>query len=119
MPYEKHLRSSVAGKLPTPLQLAEGQIALNFNAADPFLAIKDAAGAVRRLTGISQGTTAPTSPTAGAFWLDQTVAASPVFKVFDGTKWITTSAPANHLVAGNGVTASTAHEIQILDQGVI
>lgn len=119
MTYEKHLRSSVAGKIPTPAQLNEGQIALNFNASDPFLTIKDAAGVVRRVTGVSQGTTAPATPTAGVFWLDQTVAASPVFKVFDGLGWVTASAPANHLVAGNGVTANPAHQVQILDQGVI
>ena len=99
MAYHKHLRSSVAGKQPTPAQLEEGQIAVNFNATDPFLTIKDSAGAVRRITGVSQANTAPATPTAGTLWLDTTRPASPTLKIYDGTTW---------LVAGSsGAPAST------------
>ena len=37
----KHIRSAVAGKSPTPEQLDYGVIAVNFNAEEPFLSIKD------------------------------------------------------------------------------
>jgi hypothetical protein len=87
--------------LPTPAQLDEGQIAVNFNAADPFLTIKDSAGAVRRITGVSRSTSAPTTPSAGWLWLDTTRPASPTLKIYDGTNW---------LVAGSsGAPASTTH----------
>jgi hypothetical protein len=66
----------------------EGQIAVNFSATDPFLSTKDSAGAVRRITGVHQGNTAPATLTAGVLWLDTTRATSPVLKIYDGTNWL-------------------------------
>ena len=37
----KNLRSGVKGKLPTPDQIAIGQLSINFNAESPCIAIKD------------------------------------------------------------------------------
>lgn len=88
MTYEKHLRSSVIGKLPTAAQLAEGQIAINFAASDPFLCIKDSAGTVRRLGGTTASATAPTSPKPGDLWVDISTPALPVLNVWSGTTWV-------------------------------
>ena len=88
MTYHKHLRSSVAGKVPTAAQLNEGQIAINFSATDPFLTIKDSAGTIRRIAGISQNTTPPATPSAGTLWLDTTRPTAPTLKVYDGTNWV-------------------------------
>lgn len=43
--------SSVSGKEPTPSQLANGEIALNYHSDGPFLTCKDTSGNVVRLTG--------------------------------------------------------------------
>jgi hypothetical protein len=97
--YHRHLRSSVLSKLPTAAQLDEGQIAVNFNAGDPFLTIKDSAGAIRRIMGVSQSNAAPATPTAGTLWLDVTRPTAPTLKIYDGTKW---------LVAGSNGTPASA-----------
>ena len=41
--------SGVLGKLPLPSHLVLGEIGVNWNAGDPFISIKDGAGAVRLL----------------------------------------------------------------------
>jgi hypothetical protein len=97
----KHLRSSVAGKLPQPADIDVGQIAINFNDGDPFLSIKDSAGAVRRLGGSSVGNTAPGAPTDGALWVDTSVN-PPVLKIYDltNTAWIDASPDATTSIKG-------------------
>ena len=97
----KHLRSSVAGKLPQPADIDVGQIAINFNDGDPFLSIKDSAGAVRRLGGSSVGNTAPGTPTDGALWVDTSVS-PPVLKIYDltNTAWIDASPDATTSIKG-------------------
>lgn len=42
--------SGVLGKEPLPSQLALGEIGVNWNAADPFLSIKDGSGNIRRVS---------------------------------------------------------------------
>ena len=97
----KHLRSSVAGKLPQSADIDVGQIAINFNDGDPFLSIKDSAGAVRRLGGSSVGGTAPGTPTDGALWVDTSVS-PPVLKIYDltNTAWIDASPDATTSIKG-------------------
>lgn len=46
-----HKNSGVYRKAPRPSDLALGEIAVNWNATDPFLSIRDGDGAIRRLTG--------------------------------------------------------------------
>jgi len=82
-----HLRSAVQGKLPAASAIQVGQIGVNYNAADPFLCIKDSAGTVRRIGGSSIGSTAPSSPKPGELWVDVTVPTAPVLKVWNGTTW--------------------------------
>lgn len=62
--------SSVSGKEPTASQLANGELALNYHADGPFISCKDTDGTVRRIAGVWIGTSSPSSPTPGEFWLD-------------------------------------------------
>jgi len=83
--------SSVSGKEPTASQLANGELALNYHADGPFITCKDTAGVVRRITGVWIGTTAPTSPTPGEFWLDTNTDPAKLKVYKDGTDtWIDT-----------------------------
>ena len=83
-----HLRSTVQGKLPAAGSIQVGQIGVNYNAADPFLCIKDSANVVRRLGGTSTSAAAPTAPQNGQLWVDITTPTAPVLKVWDGTTWV-------------------------------
>lgn len=47
----KHKRSAVAASVPTPAQLEDGELAVNYNGTDPALYIKDSTGAVIRIAG--------------------------------------------------------------------
>jgi hypothetical protein len=83
-----HVRSTVQGKLPAAGAIQVGQIGINYNAADPFLCIKDSANTVRRLGGTSTSATAPTAPQNGQLWVDVTTPTAPVLKVWDGSNWV-------------------------------
>ena len=48
-PKIQHKRSAVAGKQPLPTDLEYGEIAVNYEATDPALYIKDSANAVRKI----------------------------------------------------------------------
>jgi hypothetical protein len=97
MPLEHILKnSSQSGKEPSPSQLDFGEIALNYHADDPFLTCKDTSGAVRRLT-YPPGTGGGGGGTGGGGIVPST----------------------GQLIAGNGVAANFAHQIQTIDQGVI
>ena len=52
---------------------------------------------------VTVATTAPANPLGGHQWLDNTDAANPVFKIWDGTKWVETSAGSkfSHGTAGH------------------
>jgi hypothetical protein len=124
-----HLRSSVKGKEPTAGnntgQLPIGSIAINFNSDEPFLAIQDANGVVRRIAGVKIDATAPASPTAGEWWVD-TSGATKIVKVFDGTAWVATGSPVVDATTGvkgiaqladaAAVTAGTTGRVVTADQ---
>tara|TARA_R110000868_G_scaffold143859_1_gene362470 strand:+ start:8816 stop:10387 length:1572 start_codon:yes stop_codon:yes gene_type:complete len=109
----KHLRSSTSAKRPTT-SLADGQLAINTNAASPGLFFKDSTGAdLIKVGPIHVGTTAPNvAPAAGGSagnsvgegWLD-TSASPEELKIWSGSAWISAgsggggSAP----VAGDGI----------------
>lgn len=65
-----HKSSGVARKEPTPSMMTAGELALNYNAAGPFLTCRDSAGKVRRLPGIFCGNSPPLDPSEGEVWLD-------------------------------------------------
>jgi hypothetical protein len=62
----QHKRSAVKGKEPLPGDLEFGEIAINYEATDPCIYIKDSANAIRRVGGLAgvlvfRGTLAPTA----------------------------------------------------------
>jgi hypothetical protein len=124
-----HLRSSVKGKEPVAGnnagQLPVGSIAINFNPDEPFLTIQDANGVVRRIAGVKIDSTAPTTPTAGEWWVD-TSGATKIVKVFDGAAWVATGSPVSdattaakglvQLANAAAVAAGTAGLVVTADQ---
>jgi len=91
----KSLRSSTADKRPTT-SIADGQIALNTNAASPGLFFKDSAGTdIIKVGPVHVGTTAPNATPAtggssgnstGEVWLDTSL--TPVgVKIWNGSSW--------------------------------
>ena len=48
-PKIQHKRSAVAGKAPLPADLDYGEIAVNYEASDPALYVKDSANAIRKV----------------------------------------------------------------------
>ena len=60
--------SAVQDNHPTAAQLSRGEIALNFHESGPYLSCEDSAGVVKRIAGVTQSATAPSSPLEGTFW---------------------------------------------------
>ena len=89
----KSLRSGTANKRPTT-SIAEGQIALNTNAASPGLYFKDSTGAsIIKIGPVHVGTTAPnvapagsSGNSAGETWLDTSLTPNG-WKVWTGAAW--------------------------------
>ena len=65
-----HKNSSESGKNPTGSQLANGELAVNYNADGPFLSVKDTNGRVVRVGGVWVNGSAPGNPAHGALWVD-------------------------------------------------
>lgn len=49
-----HIKSSVSGKTPTAAQIETGEIAVNYNANAPFLALKDSSSKIRKISDDTQ-----------------------------------------------------------------
>ena len=77
--------SAVQDKEATAAQLAAGELALNYHSSGPFLQCEDTAGNVWRLGGVVIASTAPTSPSKGAWWLDSD---DDSLYFYDGSSWI-------------------------------
>ena len=75
--------SNVAQKQPFSSDLGSAEIAVNVNGEDPFIAVKDNEGNIRRMDRCSVGDSAPTNPSDGQLWLD-TSGGGQVFKVYTG-----------------------------------
>jgi hypothetical protein len=96
----RHKNSDALGRLPQPGDLATGEIAVNFNAEDPFISIKDSAGDVVRLassngSGGSGNTLSieaidSTQTIAGNTSADFTISAGTVYQLLS----VTSSHPA-------------------------
>ena len=92
----KHLRSSTANKRPTT-SIADGQLAINSNAASAGLFFKDSTGAtIIKVGPVHVGTTAPNATpgaggssgnSTGEVWLDTSL--TPVgVKIWNGSAWV-------------------------------
>jgi hypothetical protein len=86
----QHLSSTQQGQNPQPGngagQLPTGALFINLNANQPFLAIQDTTGAIRRF-GVFVSPVPPATPRAGELWLDTSVTA--VLRCWTGTAWST------------------------------
>jgi hypothetical protein len=91
----QHLRSSTASKRADPAAMADGQLAINTNAASTGLFFKDSGGNLIKVGPVHVGTTAPNATPAaggqagnsiGEQWLD-TTGGGYVLKIWDGSAW--------------------------------
>jgi hypothetical protein len=102
----KSLRSSTANKRPTTA-IADGQIALNTNAASPGLYFKDSTGAsIIKIGPVHVGTTAPNVSPAGSSgnstgeaWLDTSLTPNG-WKVWTGAAWLNATPAGTDAVQG-------------------
>jgi hypothetical protein len=104
----KSLRSSTANKRPTTA-IADGQIALNTNAASPGLYFKDSTGAaIIKIGPVHVGTTAPnvspgaggsTGNSTGEAWLDTSLTPNG-WKVWTGAAWLNATPAGSATVQG-------------------
>jgi len=112
----QNLRSGTADKRPDPSNLANGQIAIQYNESDPAVFFKGAGGALIKVAPTFVGANAPNStPATGGFsgnsvgetWLDTSVT-PPLFKVFDGTSFVLAGG-----AGGGGATGGGTDEVVI------
>ena len=97
--------SSVQDKEATAAQLAVGELALNYHSSGPFLQCEDSAGNIWRLGGVVIASTAPSSPSKGAWWLDSD---DDHLYFYDGTSWI--EIQTGEIVPGD-ITEGTARQL--------
>ena len=110
--------SAVQDKAPLPADLANGELALNINADSPALYLKDSAGNVIKVAGVTGSATAPTSPATGTVWIDSSQTPN-VINVWDGTAWVpqagatvaSNTAPATPVTGQIWVNTGVAPEV--------
>lgn len=92
----QNLRSGTATKRPVASGLAFGQVAVNFNEADPAVYLRGDANALIKVSPVFVGTGAPNATPAsggsagnskGEQWLD-TASSPPAPKIFDGSAFV-------------------------------
>ena len=90
-----------------PSRVADGELAINFNATEPGLYFRDntATPKLVKVGPIHVGNTAPNAIPAGntvlskgESWLDTT--STQIFKIYDGTNWQTPKAEASRTASG-------------------
>lgn len=97
--------SSVQDKEATAAQLAVGELALNYHSSGPFLQCEDSAGNIWRLGGVVIASTAPSSPSRGAWWLDSD---DDHLYFYNGSSWI--EIQTGEIVPGD-ITEGTARQL--------
>ena len=112
-PKIQHKRSAVAGKKPQPVDLEYGEIAVNYEAADPALYIRDTADAIRKIGTQPDATVAAkgivqladaAAITAGA--VGRVVDAAQLKAVSDADDWTRTGTTLAPKTAGDVVEVS-------------
>lgn len=88
----QHIRSGEYGKRPQPLDLAPGQLAVNYNTDSPGLFFRTDNGELVKAGPAHVGTSAPyqisyTERSLGEMWLDTTDSVSPSLKVYTEAGW--------------------------------
>ena len=77
--------SSTEDKRPTPGQLENGEIALNYNEAGPFLTCKDSEGNIQQVGGVKISEFAPDNPVMQTLWFQPS---SLKLFVYDGNSFL-------------------------------
>ena len=105
--------SNVEDKHPLPSQLANGELALNYNEEGAFLSCKDSAGNLQQVGGVKIADATPGSPSKQALWFQPST--GKLF-VYDGTGWLVVasggsgpgSSTVDQILAGNGINSDPA-----------
>mgnify|MGYP001320765055 CR=1 FL=1 len=91
----QNIRSSTASKRPTASNLADGQIAINYEPSDPGIYLKSATGTLIKVSPTYCGNSAPNSSpgsggstgnSKGETWLDTTYSPA-CLKIWTGSQW--------------------------------
>lgn len=88
----QHIRSGEFARRPQPLDLAPGQLAINYNSDSPGLYFRTDNGELVKAGPVHVGTDAPpqinwTERSVGEMWLDITDPVSPSMKVYTEAGW--------------------------------
>jgi len=89
----QHIRSGEYGKRPQPLDLAPGQLAVNYNTDSPGLYFRTDNGDLIKAGPVHVGVDAPyqigyTERSEGEMWLDTTDSVAPSLKVYTPAGWV-------------------------------
>ena len=89
----QHIRSGEFGRRPQPLDLAPGQLGVNYNTDSPGLFFRTDNGDLIKAGPVHVGTGAPyqinyTERSEGEMWLDTTDAVAPSLKVYTPAGWV-------------------------------
>lgn len=110
----QHIRSGEYGRRPQPLDLAPGQLAVNYNTDSPGLFFRTDNGELIKAGPVHVGTDAPyqinyTERSEGEMWLDTTDAIAPSLKVYTQAGWVVVNVLDNTItsdkIANGAVTA--------------
>lgn len=111
----QNLRSGTATKRPVASGLAFGQVAVNYNEADPAVYLRGNANALIKVSPVFVGSGAPNATPAsggsagnskGEQWLDNALATY-AFKVWDGDSWEVPNYFPSGLVANGNISLGT------------
>ena len=111
----QNLRSGTATKRPVASGLAFGQVAVNYNEADPAVYLRGDANALIKVSPVFVGSGAPNATPAsggssgnskGEQWLDNALATY-AFKVWDGDSWEVPNYFPSGLVANGNIRLGT------------
>jgi len=89
----QHIRSGETGRRPQPLDLAPGQLAVNYNTESPGLFFRTDTGELIKAGPMHIGINAPvkinyTESSIGEMWLDTTDVLAPSLKVYTTAGWV-------------------------------
>ena len=117
--------STVEDKRPTGSQLANGEIAVNLNAAGAFLTVKDTDGNIQQVGGVKVANSSPGNPVLGTFWCEPS---NSRLYIYDGTQWLLVTGSGgggggggggvvDQVIAGDGLTGGGSSTVVTLNVG--
>ena len=114
--------SSVEDKKPTPSQLTNGEISLNYSSAGAFLCCTDTDGNTQQVGGVKIDETAPDAPVKQTLWFKPSTL---TLSVYDGDKWLPIAGGGGggtpgggdiiQIIGNDGIDADTVAGIVTLD----